>query len=156
VIVVLAVALGSCGRGEFEDRTAVVRLGGSTETYTVTSCGLDGQTVYLVAASDSGSLLQAVVGLEEDDRTGIAASTGVSIDPDARRDDLRVAAFGDEAWERRGQTGTPPGRIGSARLRGSRIQFSGDVVAVDANDVAVADGDQTAFSVDARCDERED
>lgn len=151
-----AVGLVGCARGEFEDRTAVVQVGGQRDTYAVTSCGLDRQTVFLVARADGGAVLQAVVGLEDDDAAGIPASTGVTIDADLTSEETRVAAFGAEAWARRGSTGPPPGTIGSARLRGSRIQVSGDAVPVDADDRPRPDGEPVAFSVDARCDEADD
>ena len=133
----------------------MARSGGSSQTYEVESCGLDGQTVFVVARADDGAILQGVMGLEDDDKTGVSASTGVTVDLDPSSPDTRVAAFGAEAWERRGSTGSPPGSIASAKLRGSRIQFSGDVVPVDADDVPIPDGKAERFSVDARCDEVE-
>lgn len=148
-----AAALGGCGRGEFEDRTAVVRVGGSSRTYEVASCGLDDRTLFLVARAADGAVVQAVVGLEDDLEAGVPASTGVSIDEDPTRTDTRSAAFGAEAWERRGEQGAPPGSISAARLRGSRIQVDGELVPVDAQDRAVAGADGVAFSLDARCDQ---
>lgn len=145
--------LAGCSRNEFEDKTAVVKVGGSTQTYQVDSCGLDEQNVFVVARADDGAIVQGVVGLEKDDETGVPASTGITIDQDPASEDTRVAAFGAEAWERRGSTGTPPGSIASARLRGSRIQFSGTAVPVDAEDVPIPSGEPQAFSLDARCDE---
>ena len=131
----------------------MVRLGGSTQTYAVDSCGLDGQTVFVVARAPDGALLQGVMGLRKDDATGIKASTGLTVDLDPTSPDARVAAFGAESWARRGSVGPPPGSISSARLRGSRIQFAGEVVAVDADDQARPGAKPEAFSVDARCDE---
>lgn len=153
----LAAVLGSgaagCAKNEFEDKTAVITIGGSMQTYEVDSCGLDGHTVFVVAKADDGAIVQGVMGLEDDDKTGVPASTGLTVDQDPSRDDTRVAAFGAEAWERRGSSGSAPGTISSARLRGSRIQFSGDVVPVDAQDVPVPNGKADSFSLDARCDE---
>jgi hypothetical protein len=149
----LAIGLGGCGRDEFEDRTAVVTVGGSRQTYAVDACGLDDRTLFVVARADDGAIVQGVVGLERDQETGVPASTGVTVDLDPTSDQTRVAAFGAESWERRGSVGPPPGSISSARLRGSRIQFSGEVVPVDAKDVPVPDGEAQRFSVDARCDE---
>jgi hypothetical protein len=149
----LAIGLGGCARDEFEDRTAVVTVGGSRQTYAVDACGLDDRTLFLVARADDGAIVQGVVGLERDQETGVPASTGVTVDLDPTSEQTRVAAFGAESWERRGSVGPPPGSISSARLRGSRIQFSGDVVPVDAKDVPVPDGEAQRFSVDARCDE---
>jgi hypothetical protein len=152
----VSVSVAGCGRGEFADRSAVVDVGGSRQTYQVDSCGLDGSTIYLVARAPDGAVLQAVVGLEEDLATGIVASTGVSVDADPQRTDTRVAAFGAEAWDRRGPTGAPPGTVSSARLRGSRIQISAQAVAVDALDRPVAGAEPTALRVDARCDEQDE
>jgi hypothetical protein len=143
-----------CGRGEFEDRTAVVELGAARQTYAVASCGLDGQTVFLVARAPDGAVLQAVLGLEDDGATGVPASTGVSVDADPQRTDTRVAAFGAEAWSRRGEVGVPPGEITSARLRGSRVQISAQAVPVDADDRPLARTERVVLRVDARCDER--
>lgn len=154
--VVLVGATSACSKNEFEDQTAVVSVGGSTQTYEIDSCGLDGRTVFVVGRADDGAIVQGVMGLERDDKTGVTESTGVTIDLDPSSDQTRVAAFGDEAWERRGSSGNPPGSITSAKLRGSRIQFSGNVVPVDANDVPVPNGEAQAFSVDARCDEVDD
>ena len=156
LLLVVAVGAGGCSRSEFEDRTAVVSIGGSQQTYAVDACGLEGQTVFVVARADDGAVVQGVMGLENDDKTGIPASTGITIDLDASSDQTRLAAFGAESWERRGSTGRAPGRITSAKLRGSRIQFSGDAVPVDADDVPVPDGEAQAFSLDARCDEAEE
>lgn len=156
VAAALLVALAGCSRNEFEDRTAVIKVGGSSQTYVVDSCGLEDQTVFVVARADDGAIVQGVMGLEDDDKTGIPASTGVTLDLDPQSDQTRVAAFGAESWERRGGKGEPPGTITSARLRGSRIQFSGEAVPVDADDVAVPNGKAESFSLDARCDEAED
>lgn len=147
--------LAGCGRGEFEDRTAVVRIGEASRTFEVATCGLDEQTLFLVARADDGAVVQAVVGLEDDLSTGVPAATGVSVDDDPTRTDTRLAAFGTEAWERRGEAGTPPGSIAAARLRGSRIQVDGALVAVDGQDRAVAGAEQVAFSLDARCDDQD-
>lgn len=152
VTVTVTVVLVGCGLGEFEDRTAVVELGGSTTTYEVDACGLDQRTVFVVARAAEGAVLQAVVGLEPDSDDGVAASTGLTLDADPDSTDTRVAAFGPEAWERRGSTGPPPGTIGAARLRGSRVQLDGLVVPVDERDRPVPGGEGVPFSVDARCD----
>ena len=152
-LLLVVAGVAGCSRSEFEDRTAVVSVGGSSQTYEVDSCGLDEQTVFVVARADDGAVVQAVMGLEDDDKTGIPASTGITIDLDPTSEDTRVAAFGAESWERRGSVGAPPGSITSAKLRGSRIQFAGTVVPVDAKDVPVPDGEPQSFSLDARCDE---
>jgi len=156
VLAMLAVVLTGCAKDEFADRSAVVAIGGSRQTYDVDSCGLDGQTVFVVARADDGAIVQGVMGLEDDGETGVPDSTGITVDLDGSSEDSRVAAFGPEAWERRGSTGPPPGSITAARLRGSRIQFSGEVVPVDADDVPVPRGEAQRFSLDARCDEAED
>lgn len=151
--VVTLTSLAACAKDEFPDRSAVVDVGGSSQTYDVESCGLDGQTVFVVARASDGAIVQAVMGLDYDDKTGIAASTGITIDFDPTSSDTRVAAFGAESWERRGSVGPAPGTIASAKLRGSRIQFAGDVVPVDADDAPVPNGKARSFSIDARCDE---
>ena len=81
-LVVGLTGLGGCSRSEFEDRTAVVVLDGSRETYEVQACGLDGQTVFVVAEAPGGAVLQGVMGLEDDDKTGVPASTGLTVDLD--------------------------------------------------------------------------
>lgn len=148
-----ASVLVGCAQEEFVDKTAEVALGGDRRTYEVESCGLDGQTVFLVARADDGAVLQAVVGLEDDDETGIPASVGVTVDLDPQRTDTRYAAFGAEAWERRGALGPVPGSVGSARLRGSRIQVSAQAVPVDRDDRPVDRAEPEELTVDARCDE---
>ena len=149
-------ALAGCSKSEFEDRTANIKVGGSQQQYEVESCGLDGRTVFVVARADDGAIVQGVMGLRKDDQTGIPASTGITIDLDPSSDETRVAAFGAEAWERKGSSGKAPGSISSAKLRGSRIQFSGTAVPVDADDVPVPNGEPQTFSLDARCDDAED
>jgi hypothetical protein len=147
-----AVGLAGCAGSDFTDKTAEVAVGGDQRTFEVESCGLDDQTIVLVARADDGAVLQAVVGLEEDGATGILASTGVTVDLDPGRVDTRVAAFGPEAWERRGSGGAVPGEITSARLRGSRIQLAGLAVPVDASDRPIDRAEPVELSVDARCD----
>ena len=162
VLALLATAIAvvgglvGCAKDEFADRSAVVTVGGSSQTYEVESCGLDGETVFVVARAEDGAIVQGVMGLEDDDETGIPASTGATVDLDPTSEDTRVAAFGAESWERRGGPGAAPGTITAAKLRGSRIQFSGQAVPVDADDVPVPDGRAERFSLDARCDDVED
>jgi hypothetical protein len=157
VALAFAVALvggaARCARNEFEDRTAVVTVDGTAADFDVASCGLDGQTLFVVARADDGAVVQAVVGLAADDQTGITASSGITVDRDPTTDTSRVAAFGAESWERRGKAGTPPGTIRSARLRGSRIQLTASAVAVDAQDRPVDRAEPVELSFDARCDE---
>jgi hypothetical protein len=155
---------GGCGKDGFEDRTARVTIGEKTTSYVVDSCGLDGRTLFVVARSDGGSVLQAVVGLKADRRTGIPASTGLTVARPATEaeyasgDDSRVAygAFGAESWARRGRNGSPPGHITSARLRGSRIQVGGDAVRVDPEDRPVGGSSSQRVSIDVRCDQKDD
>jgi hypothetical protein len=149
-------ATGGCARNEFADRTAVVTVDGRAVDHDVVSCGLDGRTLFVVTRADDGAVAQVVVGLAADRATGLPASTGITVDRDPRDDTSRVAAFGAESWARRGLDGTPPGTIRSARLRGSRIQVTGDVVAVDAQDHPVPRASPRSFSFDARCDQRDD
>ncbi|QXC59552.1 hypothetical protein KSP35_14290 [Aquihabitans sp. G128] len=153
VLVVGALALTGCGKDEFADKTARVTVSGKTTTYQVDSCGLDGRTAFVVGRSDSGSILQAVVGVKADKATGVPSSTGLSVIDDG----LELAGFGSESWQRRGMSGAAPGTVTSARIRGSRIQASGRLVGVDADGKprAGASGvDDTGFpfTLDARCD----
>lgn len=150
-LVAALVALAACGREPgFEDRTARVTIDGRTTTFTVDGCLRDGRTAYVVGRAEDGSTVQAVVGLEEDLATGVPASTGISVA--GRGDTPSVAAFGPEAWARRGEEGAPPGTIASARVKGSRIQATGEAPTVDADDRP--DGEATlSLGFDARCDE---
>ncbi|HEU5151876.1 MAG TPA: hypothetical protein VFU19_15370 [Iamia sp.] len=146
---VLLGALAGCGREPaFPDRTARVTVGGRTTTFTVDACGLDGQTFRLAARSESGAVLQATVGVESDGETGVPRSTGFTL---FGWDTVDLAAFGDEAWARRGGEGEAPGEVETARIRGARIQAAGEAAVVDADEVPT--GDQVlAVSLDARCD----
>ncbi|MFN8017457.1 MAG: hypothetical protein U0P45_04965 [Acidimicrobiales bacterium] len=144
--------LGGCGRHEFEDRTAIVTVGDARTSFSLDDCGRDGQTIYVVGRADDGSMFQAVMGLRKDKVTAVERSTGFTLDADPQRSDTRVGAFGVEAWERKGGTGAAPGRIDSARLRGSRIQFDGQAVPLDASDREVPGAEPAHFSFDARCD----
>lgn len=144
----VATGLLGCGREPaFEDRTARVTLDGDTTTFAVDSCGRDGETVFVVGRTDDGAVLQAVVGVEDDGETGVPASTGLSV----AEVSLPVAAFGEEAWARRGEAGPPPGEVRSARVRGARIQAGGEAQPVDVTG-APTSADPVAFSLDARCD----
>lgn len=151
---VLAITLvAGCGRDEFDDRTARVALGGRTTTFELDSCGLDGTTAYVVGRTGDGTVLQAVVGVEDDGTTGVPASTGLTV---SARDADAMGAFGAEAWARRGEGGEPPGRITSARIRGSRIQAEGEAVPVDDDGRPLdrpAPANPVDVSLDARCDD---
>lgn len=143
------VALAGCGGDEFEDRTAIVDVDGQTTTFEITTCGLDGTTAFVVGYSEGGEILQAVVGVEEDDlEAGVPASTGVTV----TEGEGDLAAFGAEAWSRRGESGPAPGSIADARIRGARIQADGRFAVTDA-DGNVAEG--PLFRFDARCDDRD-
>lgn len=139
---VLAVLAG-CARDDFPDRSARVDLDGTVVTFDLASCGLDGDTLYLVGRSRAGHVLQAVVVLEDDGTTGDPAGTGVSVDLDDRSSE----AFGADSWRLRGEEGEAPGAVGWARLRGSRIQVGGELDEVG--------GPSVPFTLDARCDERD-
>ncbi|MCU1497439.1 MAG: hypothetical protein JWM47_1392 [Acidimicrobiales bacterium] len=148
-----AMALAGCSKVEFADKTARVSISGQTTTYEVGSCGLDGSTAFIVGRSAGGSVLQAVLEVESDGRTGIPASTGLTLIDG----DMEQAAFGAGSWQRRGETGKAPGAITSARVRGSRIQAAGRLVAVDGEgrpDPGSPD-DGSEFTLDARCDAAE-
>lgn len=146
-LVPLLLAAG-CSRNGFDDRTARVAVHGRTTTYTVDTCGLDGTTVFVVGRAPGGSILQAVVGIVKGKNTGVPASTGITFSDEG----VDLAAFGPESWSRRGEAGRAPGRVTSARLRGSRIQVSGEVEAVDGNDRPSEPRRTDPFSFDARCD----
>lgn len=177
VVVLAGPLLGGCGRKEFADRTARVTVDGATTEYQVDSCGRDQSTVFVVGRADGGRILQAVVGLRPDNRTGIPASTGITLTgvEVARTSTTssaatgsaasgssvpavaELAAFGAESWARRGETGDPPGRIASARVRGSRIQVSGDLEPAPSPDAAgSAEPVRIPFTLDARCDRTDD
>ncbi len=151
VLLVLVVAgLGACGREPaFPDRVARVTVGGRTTTYQLDSCGLDGQTAFVVGRAEDGSVLQAVVGVEGDGETGVPESTGIDV---ADADLGGWAAIGEESWARRGETGPPPGTIDTARIRGARIQAGGDAEPVDAEGRPTGTQEPVAIGLDARCD----
>ncbi len=88
--------------------------------------------------------------------TGVLASSGATLDLRPERTDTRFAAFGGEAWERRGSEGDAPGEVRSARLRGSRIQMTAAAVAVDDQDRPLPRAEAEDLSIDARCDERDE
>lgn len=146
----LLVALAACGREPaFPDRTARITIGDRTTTFTIDACGLEGQTFRLAGRTESGAVLQATVGVEGDGETGVPRSTGLTV---YGYDQVDLAAFGDESWARRGKDGDAPGGVETARIRGARVQASGEAAVVDADEVPT--GDQLLpFSLDARCDE---
>ncbi|MEZ5177155.1 MAG: hypothetical protein R2746_02445 [Acidimicrobiales bacterium] len=166
-LVVGAVALtAGCSRNEFEDRTAQLDVGGESTTLELDSCGLDGTTVFVVGRGPGDVVLQAVVGVEDDGRTGVPDSTGLTVDGAGfARESANSAvladsfgASGDESWARRGQTGRAPGTITSARVRGSRIQVAGrlEPLDVDTGRPVATSADAArpiSFRLDARCDE---
>ncbi len=148
----LTATLAGCSREPaFADRTARVTVDGDATTFQVDGCLLDGTTVFVVGRTDDGLVLQAVVGVEADGETGVPTSTGVTI----TEGDQPVTAFGDEAWARRGETGDAPGEITSARVKGARIQASGEAqpVAIDGSPTSAG---PVPITFDARCDERDD
>lgn len=150
--VVLLVAAGACSREPaFADRTARLTVGDRTTTFTVDACGLDGQTFRLAARAESGAVLQAVVGVEDDGETGVPESTGITV---FGYEQIDLSAFGDESWARRGMGGEAPGEVTSARIRGARIQASAEAVAVDADERPLGDATYTV-RLDARCDEED-
>lgn len=138
---VVGAALTGCGREDFPDRTARVDLDGAVLTFDLESCGLDGDTLFVVGRQGAGPVLQAVVALADDGTTGIPEGTGVSVD----RDDRTYEAFGADSWRLRGERSDPPGTVAWARLRGSRIQVGGEL--------DPGEGAAVPFTLDARCDE---
>jgi hypothetical protein len=147
----LLTGTAGCGKDAFPDRSAQVTIGGRVTVFHIDSCGLDHRTAFVVGRAKDGSILQAVIGVRADHRTGIPASTGITVTADP----ASVSAFGEESWHRRGESGTPPGRITSARIRGSRIQVGADAQPVDAHDQPTQDPLEV-LHMDARCDQRDD
>lgn len=155
VLTGLVIASAACGDQEFEDRTARVSLGDRTITFDVDSCGLDGDTAFVVGSTQGGAVVQAVIGVADDDGTGVPEATGLTIFDDG----VTTGAFGPESWSRRGEAGTPPGEITEAGVTGSRIRASGTVIPLtDEGTLRTTDGTaedqvgQVEFSFDARCD----
>jgi len=155
VVVALALVAGlpaGCGKEEFQDRTAVVTLDGRRSTYVLDdgTCGLDGETAFVLGRSEGGSVLQAVVGVDPDDpgRT-VPDASGITVSDGA----VDLAAFGAEAWERRGRIDPAPGTVERAAIRGARIQLRGTAVPLDASG-AVTDPEAAPVEItlDARCD----
>lgn len=152
MIATVGLAAVGCGReASFPDRTARVTLDDDTTTFVVDACLLDGRTAYVVGRAEDGRVVQAVVGVEDDRETGVPDSTGITVTDG----DTGVAAFGEEAWARRGETGIPPGAITSARIRGARIQAEGRTSPTGADDRPLA-GPTMELTFDARCDERDE
>lgn len=145
------VAAGCSREPAFEDRTARVTVDGEVTTFQVDACLLDGTTAYVVGRTEDGEVLQAVLGVEADGETGVPASTGLTL----TEGDQPLTAFGDEAWARQGETGDAPGDITDARIKGARLQFSGEgqPVAVDGTPTSAQ---PVPLSFDARCDEPDD
>lgn len=151
LLLVALVGGAACSREPaFADRTARVTVDGETTSYDIDGCGLDGTTVFVLGRTDEGEVLQAVVGVEPDGETGVPTSTGISVTDGA----VPVTAFGDEAWDRRGETGEAPGQITEARVRGARIQASGQAQPADVTGRPTS-GAPVPLSLDARCDERD-
>lgn len=150
-----AVLATGCGAGEFEDRTAKVTISDRTTTYEVESCGLDGDTAFVVGRSSGGSVLQLVVGVSDEDGTGVPETTGFTTYDEG----VTLGAFGEEAWRRRDQSGPPPGQIEEAGVTGSRIRLEARAVALDDDGTlpdGAAPGAEVALSIDSRCDLLED
>ena len=146
----LLLLVAACGREPaFADRTARLTVGDRTTTFVVDACGLDGQTFRLAGRSEAGAVLQATVGVEDDGETGVPRSTGLTV---YGYDQVDLAAFGDESWARRGRADDAPGTVEAARIRGARVQASGEAAVVDADERPTGDPPLT-FSLDARCDE---
>lgn len=143
--------LAGCGsKADFPDRTAYVTIGGVQKTFTLDDCGLDHETAFVVGRAGDGSVLQAVVGVRaKDHKTGVLRSTAITVTDDP----ASVSAFGPESWTRAGHTGTAPGTITSAGLRGSRIQATALGQPVDSHDQPTQ-APLIDVKLDARCDQR--
>ncbi|MEO6628496.1 MAG: hypothetical protein ABIP03_07980 [Aquihabitans sp.] len=151
VVVALFLMLGlvaACTRDGFDDRTARVEMDSRTTTYTVDSCGLDGATVFVVGRA-GGSVLQAVVGVEDDKSTGVVSSTGFTFGDEGWTN----AAFGAESWSRRGESGRAPGRVTSAQVNGSRILITGEFEVLDKNGTPQEPALTYPVTFEARCDQ---
>lgn len=151
----LVFGTAACGGSGFEDRTAEVTLHERTITYEVDSCGLDGDTAFVVGRSSGGSVVQAVIGVADEDGTGVPEATGLTI----YDDNVTSGAFGTEAWNRRGEAGAAPGEITDASVTGSRIRARGTVITltdegtlIDPTAAADDQASATEFTFDARCD----
>ena len=155
-----------CGRDEFEDRTARLTVGDVTSELELDTCGLDGSTVFLVGRGPGAVVLQAVVGVDDDGRTGVTASTALTVEgggwvqkaPNSAVLADSLGASGVESWERRDQTGRPPGAITSAAVRGARIQVEGRLEPLDTSSGrpiarSTTDAVVVPFRLDARCDD---
>lgn len=128
----------------------MVTIDDDTLRFALDSCGLDGSTLFVVGRSDAGEILQAVVGMEDDEATGQPAATGFTFEVDS----LTYGAFGATAWERRNGRGEPPGEISRATMRGARIQLAGSAELVGDGRVTGDPSSSLVVALDARCDER--
>lgn len=170
-VIALAVVatVPGCSRKEFVDHTAKITVDGRTTTFTVDSCGLDRRTVFVVAHAPGGGVLQAVVGVRQDHKTGVTDRTGLTVTSSSGWTttapnegvirSVTLAAFGPGAWQLRKGTGRAPGQITSARVRGSRIQVAGSLVQLDDQDQVVTpvtgEPRRYPFTLDARCDAKD-
>lgn len=167
VALLLAFVATSCGGSDAPAADqAIIRTGNREVTVDLTSCGIDGDTIFLVGERD-GVVLQLVVGAEQVGEEevdgeivpvleGDPAATGVTVDFGGTGDIL--GAFGDVAYERAdGPDGQQPGEIGEVRLEGSHIVVTVRAQPVDETGVARVDTnvEPTPITVDANCPETE-
>src|SRR5699024_2898472 len=137
------------------DHTARVEIGGRKSPFTLESgtCGLDGDTVFVLGHSEGGEVLQAVVAIDPESREGIPDLTGVTVSDGP--DDIE--AFGSGAWDLRGGAGGPPGSIERSSMRGSRIELEGTAVdptsSGDAPSTGEEKGGEAGLAGGARCAE---
>lgn len=141
-----------CGRDGFADRTAVITTGGRSTTYTVDSCGLDGDTVFLVGRAPDRSVVQAVIASEGEGEVVALEISGLTFGTV----DETWAAFGPDAWTRRQGPGSAPGGLDSGWVRGSRVQVDGTAERLDRHDRVLERSDDAGFTLEARCDELDD
>lgn len=144
--VAAAAGLTGCSTDEAPDTdTAELTVDGSASEVSLTACGLDGRTVFLVGRSSDGLVLQAVIGLDEDDEADLAA-TAVTVD----RDGAISAAAGADAAPGLQLTGPAPGEIRSASLEGDRVRMTADLERVTNGRRSTGDV-AGELRLDARC-----
>lgn len=149
--IIVALVLASCGKDDFPDRQAIVEVDGRSTTFQleVETCGLDGDTVFVLGHADGGAVLQAVVGVDPDDPTDAEpAASGITVSDGP----IDLGAFGADAWKRRGEEGDAPGVVTDVAIRGARVQLEGEAVELDDTGQPSGTEREARISLDARCD----
>lgn len=149
--IAVALMLVGCGKEDFPDRQAIVEVDGRSTTFALEAetCGLDGDTVFVLGHAEGGAVLQAVVGVDPDDPTDAdPAASGITVSDGP----VDLGAFGVDAWKRRGGDGDAPGAVIDVAIRGARIQLEGEAVELDTTGQPTGTERQAMISLDARCD----